>query len=346
MNRRYWVMRTDRTQAEYISAELRDGRMRQGWGYREDLNLAELSGLVRSGETLSSEQRDAWGNRRLLPSEPNSIREGDIVLLPNLPEDGRWLVAEVADDEYRYEIPPEFGDYGHVRNVQLLNPDSPINPYDEAVSARLRGTMKVPRRLWNIDHHSADVRTLLEALEEGRPVDRAQGGEERLESAKDALKARLWEQLVRRFRGEEFEGPCGRLLDLLYEEVEYTAGSGENGADFICSYSDGLGVPHNVAVQVKMWTDELGNDLTAALEQLKRAYLYYPEITSAVVVTTLEDIGERSTLGSESLSKELGIPIRIVSRDDLLDLFLRHLPEMTEALDDPSTSQEGPAPLS
>lgn len=133
---------------------------------------------------------------------------------------------------------------------------------------------------------------------------------------------------------------------MLYEEVEHTAGPDENGADFICSYSDGLGVPHNVAVQVKMWTDELGNDLTAALEQLKRAYLYYPEITSAVVITTLEDTGGRSTLGSEGLSKELGIPVRIVSRDDLLDLFLRHLPEMTAALDDPSTSQEKPAPPS
>ncbi len=337
MNKRYWVMRTDRTQMEYISAELRAGRMRQGWGNREDLDLAELSGLVRSGQSLSSEQRAAWGNRRLLPSEPNSIREGDIVLLPNLPEDGRWLVAEVADDEYRYEIPPEFGDYGHVRNVRLLNPDSPVNPYDKAVSALLRGTMRVPRRLWNIDHHKADVQTLLEALKEGRSVDRAQSGEERLESVKDALKAHLWKQLEQRFRGEEFEGPCGRLLDLLYEEVEHTAGTGENGADFICSYSDGLGVPHNVAVQVKMWTNERGNDLTEALEQLKRAYLYYPEITSAVVITTLEDTGGRSTRGSESLSKELGIPIRIVLRDDLLNLFLRHLPEMTAALDDSST---------
>jgi hypothetical protein len=131
------------------------------------------------------------GNRRLLPSEPNSIREGDIVLLPNLPEHGRWLVAEVADDEYRYEIPPEFRDYGHVRTVRLLNPDSPVNPYDEAVSAHLRGTMRVRRRLWNIDRHEAEVRRLLVALNEGRSVERAQSGEERLEGVKDALKAHL-----------------------------------------------------------------------------------------------------------------------------------------------------------
>ena len=95
---------------------------------------------------------------------------------------------------------------------------------------------------------------------------------------------------------------------------------------------------------MKTWTDELGDDQTAALEQLKRAYLSYPKITSAVVITTLKDTGGRSTLGGESLSKELGIPVRIALRDDLLDLFLRHLPETTAAPEDSSTSQEEPAP--
>ncbi len=233
MGRSYWVVRTDPTRAGYLGEEVRSGRMRQGWGNREDLNLEDLAERVRSGEDLSDEQSDAWRNRRLLPSEPDSVREGDIVLLPNLPKKGQWLVAEVADDEYRYEIPPGVGDYGHVRNVRLLNPDSPVNPYDGAVSARLRGTMRVRRRMWNIDRHEADFRTLLAALDEGRSVGRARSGEERLEGAKEALKVHLWEQLDREFRGEEFEGPCGRLLDLLYDGVERTAGSGERGADFV-----------------------------------------------------------------------------------------------------------------
>ena len=334
MARRYWVVRNDPTQREYLTREVRSNRLRQGWGNREDLNLEDLAEAVRSGEPLSDEQRDAWANRRLLPSEPDSVRGGDIVLLPNLPEQGRWLVAEVTDDEYRYEFPSEMGDYGHVRNVRLLNPDSPVNPYDGAVSARLRGTMRVPRRMWNIDRYEADVRALLEAFEEGRSLESPQSGEERLESAKDALKAHLWQQLQRRFRGQEFEGPCGRLLELLYDEVERTAGPGERGADFVCSFSDGLGVPHNVAVQVKMWTDELGDDLAGPIEQIKRAYLHYPEITSAVIITTLESIGGRAEHDVERLSGELGVPVRVVLRDDLLELFLRHLPEMTEALDD------------
>lgn len=329
-------MRTDPAQKEYISRELRAGRMRQGWGYRDDLDLTELSSLVSSGETLSPEQRAAWRNRRLLPAEIDGVHQGDIVLLPNLPKQGRWFVAVVEDDDYRYEIPREFGDYGHIRNVRLLNPDSPVNPYDEAVSARLRSTMRVRRRLWNIDRHSIDVQTLIEALEQGLSVDNAQSGEERLEGAKASLKAHLWEQIEWRFRGEEFEGPCGRLLEQLYPEVEYTAGPGEHGADFVCGFSDGLGVAHCVAVQVKMWTDELGDNLSSPLEQVKRAHLHYPGVTSAVIITTLENVGDRTMRAKESVSEDLGIPIEVVLRDDLLDLLLRHLPEMTVALDDES----------
>lgn len=331
-DRKYWVMRTDPNQKKYIYSELQLGRMRQGWGNSEDLNLEDLAEKVRSNQPLSSEQRKAWRNRRLLPSEADGIRAGDIVLLPNLPEKGRWLVVEVKDDEYRFEIPPEIDDYGHVRNVHLLNPDSPINPYDKAVSASLRGTMRNPGRLWNIDHHEADIRGLLEVLKE-RAVDQTQNGEEKLLHARNKLRAHLWGQFTQSFRGPEFERPCGRLLEMLYDEVQYTSGPGEKGADFICSFSDGLGVPHNVAVQVKMWTDEQGNDLSRALEQVESAYLYYPEITSAVIITTLEDGGERTVNESKSLSEKLGIPVRVVLRNELLDLFLRYLPEMTEALD-------------
>lgn len=335
MSRRYWVMRTDPAKPEYFAGEVRYGRMRQGWGYREDLDLAKLADLIRLDKTLCPEQRVAWRNRRLLPSEADGIHEGDIVLLPNLPKQGRWFVAEVTDDEYRYEISREFCDYGHIRNVRLLNLQSPVNPYDEAVSASLRGTMRSQHRLWNIDHHETDVRKLLEAIEEGRSVDQAQGKDEKLESAKEAVKEYLWEQLQHHFRGQEFERPCGRLLEQLYPVVNYTAGRGEHGADFICSLPfDPLGVQHSVAVQLKMWTDELGDDLNEALEQVKRAHLHYSGVTSAVIITTLKDIGDQARHDKEILSEELGIPIQVVLRDDLLDLFLRHLPEMSAALED------------
>ena len=91
-------MRTDRTRAEYILEELRTGKLRQGWGYRENLNLETLARLVSSGEPLTSEERAAWRNRRLLPTESSSIQEGDILLLPSFAElrlKGSWFIAEV-----------------------------------------------------------------------------------------------------------------------------------------------------------------------------------------------------------------------------------------------------------
>lgn len=257
-------------------------------------------------------------------------------MLPHLPEEGSWSIAEVVDNEYRYEIDPELGDYGHIRNVRLLNPDSPINPYSEAVSAALRNTMRYQGRLWNIDQYEEEMQRLLAALEEGAPVGQSQSEEEKLESIKNALKEQLWEQLKRWFQSAEFEKPCRRLLGLLYDEVRHTAGRQEHGADFICSFADGLGVPHNVAVQLKMWMDERGGDLSDPVKQIREAYRYYDtKITSAVILTTLDDITDDSRYAIDRLSEELGIPVQVVRKDDLLELFLRHLSAMTGALDQP-----------
>lgn len=333
MARRYWVMRTDPERPDYFSKELRAERMRQGWGYREDLDLRKLAELVSSNRDLTPKQREAWGNRRLLPTEQDSMQKGDVVLLPNLPTKRVWSVAEIVNDEYRYEIDPGFKDYGHIRNARLLNPGSPINPYSEAVSANLRSTMRTPRRLWNIDKYE-DVQRLRAALEEGVPVDRPTSGEERLERTKNALKEHLWTHLQRLFRGAEFEEPCGKLLELLYDEVEHTAGPKEHGADFICSFSDGLGIAHNIAVQLKMWwTDKRGADLSHPIEQVREAHRSYPEITSAAIITTLDGITDGSQRAVEELSEDLGIPVRVVLKDDLLELILRHISDMTEALD-------------
>lgn len=327
-------MRTDRKRPCYFSEELRAGRMRQGWGYREDLDLRKLAELVSSKQDLTLKQREAWGNRRMLPTEQDSMQEGDVILLPNLLTEGVWSVAEIVDNEYRYEIDLDLGDYGHIRNARLLNPVRPINPYSEAVSANLRNTMRTPRRLWNIDRLGEDVQRLQAALKADASVDQPESGEERLERTKNALKEHLWSHLERLFHGADFErGPCKKLLELLYEEVEHTAGPKEHGADFICSFSDGLGVAHNVAVQVKMWTDERGDDLSRPIEQIREAYRYYPEITSAALITTLDGLTDGSRRTVEELSEDLGIPVRVVLKDDLLELILRHIPDMTEALD-------------
>lgn len=338
MPRSYWVMRTDRTKIPYIYSELREGRLRQGWGNLEDLDLRDIKELASDRQSLSEEQRQAWRrNRRLLAEEPDGIAEGDIVLLPHLPEVGLWSVAKVQSNQYRYEISSELNDYGHIREVELLNPETPVNPYSKHVSASLRNTMRTQLPLWNIDQHEQSMDALLEAISSSSPeVTSEHGSEQRLARIRSKLTEQLWGHLHSEFQSAEFEKPCFRLLQALYESVDHTAGVKERGADFICGYSDGLGIPHRVVVQVKMWEGE--GKLDRPIEQIRQACLNYDAITSAAIFTTLDAVDESSEHHIKQLSKELGIPVKLLLKDEVLELFLQHLPEMTSALDQGSVT--------
>ena len=167
---RYWAFRTDRGAQDFIYAELRRGRLRQGWGHEEDHDLNKIRGLLREGRKLTDEQNACWrGNRRMHPDESDSIQRGDIILLPNLPTCGQWSVAEVVGG-YRYEIAQPHGDYGHILDVSLLNPDSPINPNSQYVSAALRRTMTSQSRMWNLDYYEKDLQGLIDAMKTGKEV--------------------------------------------------------------------------------------------------------------------------------------------------------------------------------
>lgn len=332
---RYWIMRVDHREAKnFLWNELKAGRLRQGWGYREDQNLDTIAARKKKGAALIDEQQDTWrGNRRMLGSEPDSIQKDDIVLVPHLPEDRHWSIARVVGP-YRFEIPSAPKDYGHILPVELLSADRPVGFQAKGVAAGLRQTMHNLSRLWNVDHLGAHVEQILGDL-------RRPGGlinvveEDRLEALLRELEAAGWERFKFHFQGAEFEAPCVRLLETLYGEgnVEHTGGKNENGADAICTYLDPLGVPHRVAVQIKMWTWDAG--WTRPLQQIKKACQSYEGITSGVILSTSERVTPEFEAARVKLQKELGLPVRVVLRRELLRLFIQHLPKLVSAEAEP-----------
>ncbi|MCP9490379.1 MAG: restriction endonuclease [Solirubrobacteraceae bacterium MAG38_C4-C5] len=323
---RYWVMGTDRSNAEELARELREGRMRQGWGYAAELDLHGIAGLRDDGAELSSAQRDTWRRcRRLLPEQDDAMREGDIVVLPHLPRERRWSLARVTGG-YRFEPLPSTEDHGHIREVELLYEG--IDWDHPAADARLRGTMGNRQPQWNIDRLGDSIEHLLARLAAGdRPAEEAFSGD-RLEEALGALAEALWQQLEWAYAPTSFERELvRRLLEVMFGEgaVDHTGGPAERGADFVCTHQDPLGTHHTVAVQVKM---HAGDADPKALDQLARARAEYPLITSGVVLTTAEREPQEVAASRTALEQELGIPIRIILRRELLELFLRYLPEL------------------
>ncbi len=203
---RYWAIRTDRDNLVFINSELSEGRLRQGWGStpQEDLNC--ISDALKRNEALSDPQRLCWrGNRKLLPTE--GVGKGDIIILPNLPEIGKWLIARALDDKYEYSVDPKQGDYGHIRHVELVG-DKPVNPYNGKVAAPLRSTMACRSRMWNIDWASKDIDALVKSLEEGKDHSKASSESNRLDAIYFSTLTQLRQALAHNFHGKEIE-PVG-----------------------------------------------------------------------------------------------------------------------------------------
>lgn len=327
---RYWVMRTDKARTEYVARELAQGRLRQGWGWDDSQDLHAVAAAQRAGRALDDAEKSAWrGNRRLLDSEPDGVRQGDLVLLPHQPSHGFWALVRVAGP-YRWEHPSELNsyempDYGHILPIEVVSA-RPIHPFEDAVSARLRQTMRNMSRMWNIDALGPDVDELAEACSQG--VVAPPPSVDRLPKVLSAVELATWDALQKQFHGAEFERPCVLLLEALYGDgnVEHTGGSSERGADAIVTHEDPLGVTHRLAVQIKMWSWDA--DWTRPLDQIRQASGAYEGISGGVILSTSERTSERFEEHRRHLESELRIPIRVVLRQELVRLFVAHLPEI------------------
>lgn len=102
--RRYLVVRHDRRRSEFIQRELAQGRLRQGWGWKPEHDLRLMRQKITSGAKLTEEERSVWRNRRLLDTESDGLKLDDIVIIPNIPNQGQWVFVRVTGP-YRYEPP-------------------------------------------------------------------------------------------------------------------------------------------------------------------------------------------------------------------------------------------------
>jgi len=336
---RYWAMRTDKDATKFIYSELKEGLLRQGWGGKEDQDLNIIHNLKSAGKPLNDDQKQSWrGNQRMLPEVSGSIQKGDFILLPNLPKHGFLSIAKVTGG-YHYKIHPDYSDYGHIIEVKLLNTDKPINRYSEFVSANLRMTSTNRSRLWNIDQYEEDMKKLILAIEEGKEVSKPVSGMEKLLRIKKGLSKKVEKELEHNFYASEFEEPVEKLLKKIYkdeggtgsnkERVKRKAGPKEKGADFICSFTDGLGITYNVAVQVKMWKGE-ARDLRP-LNQIEDAYDNHVNISAGVVIMMQDSLSDDFKKKKIELEKKLHIPIEIIDKKRLIDIFLKYIPEIVDS---------------
>ena len=244
---RYWGYRIDKDEIEFFRTELEQGRLRQGWGYDQGQDLRNMT--VDAG---------AGRNRRMF----DEVKKGHILLVPRLPYPSQVAVVEATEDwntGYRFSIPEDTHDYGHIFPARLR---MAFSRHNEHVIGDLRSTLKTPARFWNIDRFKDGVQKL---LDKGEDLTTDISDKERFENAiQDAFASaakefstQAYERLNQQFSAAQWENALVEVFKAIYPgcEVQRTGGRGEekHGTDILIQVP-GLG-PHPtryaIAVQVK-----------------------------------------------------------------------------------------------
>lgn len=337
MATQYVVFRTSGEEREWITAELKRGRLRQGWGSQPEADLHEVYAKKKNGKPLSAAQTLAWGNRRMLAETWNGLKPGDVIIAPNLPEYGRWTLLRVTGP-YRYEhgegsTRPN-DDYGHILPVESIGGEPTggklvsINPRNELVDARLRGTMRTMHRIWGIDRLGDAVEKLVVAAERGDDLTVGQTKSERnddfLDSIQDVLGEAASAKLETKYRGAEFEHLLVHLFESRYgaNSVEHLGGPAEHGADLIVKTTGLFGLEFRIAIQAKQYAGTLGD--LHALEQLREAIDYH-KVQAAVLLTTADRTSEAFDEAHRVLQAETDVDVQVWTREVFVRLLMHHL---------------------
>jgi|GEM_PF-1222890 len=342
--RRYWASRPDRDNLEYFWTELQKGRMRQGWGYDDSQNLGLiLEEMQKGGEwwgRLSEDQLAAYRNYPFHPGwGDDTMRQGDIVLIPNMPTFGSFALIRLIDNDYHFDIPEEW-DYGHWRNVALLTPDGVVTDHED-VHADIRSTLRCRSRIWRIDQVGQFIETLLRLLESDKftagvhfsPKDRfsriiSRAKEAAREPARQAARQEIESLLDAEFHGSEFEVAVQLVLEkLFFGAIEHLSGplEVEHGTDLLIRIDNPLGeVPFIIPVQVKKHTGESDD----GVDQLEKAATYWKNkgqysgrlIDLALITTATSIESAKSRLAK--LQRDTGFPCYLISRKELVELFV------------------------
>lgn len=315
-NIRYWGFRIDNRAQEFFRDELKDGRLRMGWGYE--------------GQDLRGPAWDA-GTRRNLRAL-RDVKKGHILLVPYLP-DWHWVaIVEATEDwdqSYRFDIPPNHKDYGHIFPAELVKWFS-----REAadVTGNLRAALRVRSRFWSMDRLSKDIDTLRNT-EQGN-LDKSITDEGRLHDAiksafgtafkESVFREAVYENLNKEFDNTRWENVLVKVLETLYPApcvVTRVGGRNEksHGTDILISLPGvGDGPDHVIAVQVKDWDGSAGN---YPVDQVGKAAWWENEsdyhVIEKVVILTKAQRADNPRLEAHGEKEN----VRLVFADELKTLL-------------------------
>lgn len=307
-----WFWNIDTKHQTYFARELKAGRLRQGWGYEERLDLRKLKQKVDNKKKLDDGEQQCWkGCSPMI----HSIEKGDLVVVKHVPAYEKFTIVKIKGS-YDFRMDPKVGDFGHFlpvtgpREYHKLSGNVPA-PFASALD-------RARSRIIPTYNHADSVVSLYERKH----------GDSDNEPEELRDKIRLWrmaliphlKEVVReglRYKGAE------HLIKLLLERrgisVNFTAGRNERGADMLgtASFASLGSLDYSVAVQVKMHRG-VDND-TTGLDQLGRALAEH-KVDACLLVSFADELGEAVDKKLECLKRTHNI--EVLYGDDLYSQVL------------------------
>ena len=313
---RYWAFRIDTNNINFLRNELDRGRLRQGWGWRPDQDLRDM--------TFDG---GASRNRRMF----NEVKKDDILLVPHLPDYGQVTIVQAKENwnsGYEFDLPEETRDHGHSFPAKKK-----ITFYRQAevVSGGIRSTFRCHLRFWNIDHLGQDIETICKAKDEQRNnvvshADRlAAAIDKPFNSIREELRKNIYEEISHESRAVEWEYVLEEVLRWRYPgaSVENVAGREEkkHGTDLkitIPGFVDGQ--EYVIAVQVKAHEGQV--PFNSVINQISKAEGYWQKQDGVRVV-------DQVVIFTRAIKKEQdNFPpcedVTFVFADDLKELIMQY----------------------
>ena len=142
-----YAFRVSQTYAHQLFEELEIGRLRQGWGYDENLNLRK-----------DSAKKDCKAKRNY--SIKDKVKKGDYLVVAYMPNMSHVSIAQATKDfssGYVYdEKSLECHDFGHIFPAKLIA----VIPRT-ALSISLRSSFRCRLRFFSLQRHTNEVHTLI-----------------------------------------------------------------------------------------------------------------------------------------------------------------------------------------
>ncbi len=316
-NINYWGFRTSHVEKLYY--EMKDGRLRQGWGWLDGQDLRKLDKNEKGAED--------YGARKNLPMF-RKVKKDDLLLV-TIPHPVAWhkvaIVRATQDwsENYKFEKLEGEDDYKHVFPVEYIRE---FHTNSHIVHGEIRKTLKCQRRFWNTSNYAEYIDVILKAKEE--ELDNVVHGEGKLNYAintafqkvfDDELLNKMLDKVQGYYNAAEWEAGIKTGLDRLADttagfRVETTSNKVEynHGADLLIYLPNPIDadLEYLIAVQVKDHEGDVSKD---AIDQISKADKYFSEkeghaqlIEKMVLITKAKRADNQEI---EEYAKEKGVKI-------------------------------------